>query len=163
MQVRLTPGYAEAWCNMGVLHKQQGRLEEAIAAYEQALAAAPNLEVVLLNMAAALTEHGTHLKAAGGRLGCLASPRLPGWAALHLPALRASSPDCLRIMHAAVAQCWPASQPMPWLACCVAGRLAEGVTSYERALALQPRHAEALYNLGVAYTEQGQLDKALFM
>ena len=52
---------------------------------------------------------------------------------------------------------------MPWLACCFAGRLAEGVAAYERALALQPRHAEALYNLGVAYTEQGQLDKALFM
>lgn len=44
-----------------------------------------------------------------------------------------------------------------------AGKTAEGVAAYERALALHPRHAEALYNLGVAYTEQGQVDRALFM
>lgn len=43
------------------------------------------------------------------------------------------------------------------------GRVAEGVAAYERALALQPRHAEALYNLGVACSELGQLDRALFM
>lgn len=43
----------------------QGDLDKAIAAYEQALAAAPNLAVVQLNMAAALTEWGTQLKADG--------------------------------------------------------------------------------------------------
>jgi len=118
LQVRLMPRYAEAWCNMGVLLKQQvcgrrtehalycsavlhvaerrlwpgshgckrptnawvvqptlcahvcpqGELEKAIAAYEHALTAAPNLEVVQQNMAAALTEWGTHLKAAGAWL-----------------------------------------------------------------------------------------------
>jgi dynein heavy chain len=146
---------------MGVLHKQQGRLEEAIAAYEQALAAAPNLEVVLLNMAAALTEHGTHLKAAGGRLGCIALP-----ACLGCPAPASPAGFAARLLPADLAcSIGPmlASEQHPWLACCAVGRLAEGVASYERALALQPRHAEALYNLGVAYTEQGQLDKALFM
>lgn len=45
----------------------QGDLEGAIAAYERALAAAPNVEVVQHNMAAALTEWGTCLKAAGAR------------------------------------------------------------------------------------------------
>ena len=44
-----------------------------------------------------------------------------------------------------------------------AGEAAEGIAAYERALALQPRHAEALYNLGVACAEQGQADRALFM
>lgn len=44
---------------------RQGRLEQAIAAYEQALAAAPNLQVVQLNLAAALTQYGTQAKAAG--------------------------------------------------------------------------------------------------
>ena len=43
------------------------------------------------------------------------------------------------------------------------GRGPEGIACYERALALAPRHAEALYNLGVAYTEQGHVDRALFV
>lgn len=52
---------------LALLPALQGELEKAIGAYEHALAAAPNLEVVQQNMAAALTEWGTHLKAAGAR------------------------------------------------------------------------------------------------
>jgi len=40
-----------------------------------------------------------------------------------------------------------------------------GITLYERALALSPHHADALYNLGVALAEPGpcqSLDRALF-
>jgi tetratricopeptide (TPR) repeat protein len=33
----------------------------------------------------------------------------------------------------------------------LAGRLAEGCALYERALAHNPKYADALYNLGVAY------------
>ncbi len=43
------------------------------------------------------------------------------------------------------------------------GRVAEGIALYERALALHPQYADALYNLGVAFGESGQQDKALFM
>ena len=43
----------------------------------------------------------------------------------------------------------------------MAGRAAEGVAAYERALAMRPRQPEALYNLGVA--EAGQVDRAIFM
>ena len=39
----------------------------------------------------------------------------------------------------------------------------DGIAAYERALALRPRLAEALYNLGVAWAEQGQRDRAIFM
>lgn len=44
----------------------------------------------------------------------------------------------------------------------LAGRLAEGISLYERALSLCPRHPDALYNMGVAHGEMGQLDKAIF-
>ena len=67
--VKLEPRYAEAWCNLGVLHKSAGRLAQAISAYEKALIAGPNLDVIRLNLASALTEHGTALKAAGDRSG----------------------------------------------------------------------------------------------
>ena len=44
-----------------------------------------------------------------------------------------------------------------------AGDVAAGVAAYERALALCPRHTEALYNLAVALTEQGHTHRAIFM
>jgi len=40
--------------------------------------------------------------------------------------------------------------------------LRAGIACYERALALMPRHADALYNLGVACAEDGQTERALF-
>ena len=67
--VELEPRYAEAWCNMGVIFKGQGRLADAISAYEAALGAAPNQEVIQANLSAALTEQGTTLKAAGDVVG----------------------------------------------------------------------------------------------
>ena len=39
----------------------------------------------------------------------------------------------------------------------VEGRLDDGIALYERALSYAPRHADALYNLGVAYGEKGML------
>ena len=67
--------YAEAHCNLGVIHKEQGRLEDAIASYERALALAPEFAIVCNNLAIALTEMGTRVKLAGGdsstrRLAC---------------------------------------------------------------------------------------------
>jgi len=64
-----------------------------------------------------------------------------------------------------VADAVPAHYPallLPFSAS-LAGKVTQGIAAYERALALVPRQAEALYNLGVAYTEAGQIDKALFM
>ncbi len=40
------------------------------------------------------------------------------------------------------------------------GRLDDGIALYERALSYAPRHADALYNLGVAYGEKGDLQVA---
>ena len=62
------PGYAEAHCNLGVIHKEEGRLEEAIASYERALAAAPEFNIVRNNLAVALTELGTRVKLSGERV-----------------------------------------------------------------------------------------------
>lgn len=47
----------------------QGRLMEAVDAYERALAAAPNFEIVRNNLAIALTELGTRTKMEGGPPG----------------------------------------------------------------------------------------------
>ena len=63
--VRLQPGFAEAHCNLGVLHKAAGRQEEALECYEAALRANPGFPLVLQNLAIAYTERGTQLKDAG--------------------------------------------------------------------------------------------------
>ena len=55
-------------CNLGVIHKEEGRLEEAIASYECALAAAPEFNIVRNNLAVALTELGTRVKLSGERI-----------------------------------------------------------------------------------------------
>lgn len=49
----------------GVIHRDAGRLEAAVACYEAALAAAPNFAIVQQNLAIALTELGTCAKLAG--------------------------------------------------------------------------------------------------
>ncbi len=48
----------QAHCNLGVLLRERGQLAEAVAAYEAALAAAPNFAIVRNNLAIALTDLG---------------------------------------------------------------------------------------------------------
>jgi tetratricopeptide (TPR) repeat protein len=43
----------------------------------------------------------------------------------------------------------------------VAGDFAEAATEYERALSIDPENIDALTNLGVAYYQLGQLDRAI--
>ena len=43
------------------------------------------------------------------------------------------------------------------------GKVEAGIQLYEQALACNPQHADALYNLGVAYAETKQAYKAMFM
>ncbi len=43
------------------------------------------------------------------------------------------------------------------------GRLDEGISLYERALSYVPRHADTLYNLGVAYGEKGDLQVGVLL
>ena len=62
---RLQPSFAEAHCNLGVLHKAAGRLPQALQAYEAALKANPSFPLVHQNLAVAYTEQGTLLKEAG--------------------------------------------------------------------------------------------------
>lgn len=60
--IQAQPSHAEAHCNKGVILKNQGRLEEAIAAYHRALEATPDFQIVQTNLAIALTEKATLMK-----------------------------------------------------------------------------------------------------
>lgn len=74
--VEIQPNHPQAHCNLGVIHKNAGRLEEAIASYRAALAAAPDFQVVAANLAIALVEKAAAVKAAGSLDACTPSCRL---------------------------------------------------------------------------------------
>src|SRR2546422_6649291 len=53
----------EAHFNQGNAHKDQGRLEEAIASYQNAVAAAPDFAAAHVNLGSALAQQGRHAQA----------------------------------------------------------------------------------------------------
>lgn len=63
--IQVQSNHAEAQCNKGVILKNQGKLNEAIGAYQCALEAAPDFQIVHTNLAIALTEKGTLVKNEG--------------------------------------------------------------------------------------------------
>ncbi len=54
----IKPDYAEAYNNMGIALQEQGKLEEAIEAYNKALAIKPDYAEAYNNMGIALQEQG---------------------------------------------------------------------------------------------------------
>ncbi|MEK7474475.1 MAG: DUF2723 domain-containing protein [Candidatus Coatesbacteria bacterium] len=56
--VRLDPGYARGWGNLGSTLTEQGRLREAVRAYRRALALAPGNADTMLNLAVAYGRRG---------------------------------------------------------------------------------------------------------
>lgn len=78
--IEVQPSHSEAHCNLGVILKNRGQLEGAIASYRAALGAAPDFQIVKTNLAIALTEKATLAKG-GGYLekgGCLVWGRPAG-------------------------------------------------------------------------------------
>ena len=63
--VAVNPYYVECHCNIGVIYKHRGHLEEAIDSYQKALDINPNFVIAKDNMAIALTDLGTDYKEKG--------------------------------------------------------------------------------------------------
>jgi tetratricopeptide (TPR) repeat protein len=63
--IEYNPYYVEAYCNIGVIYKNMGKLELAIQYYEKALAVSPNFQIAKSNLAIALTDLGTKVKNEG--------------------------------------------------------------------------------------------------
>ena len=157
--------HTDAWFILGVACQLQGKVEDAVASYEQALRLRPDFAAVHNNLGA--------LHVARGRWGeATASYRR----ALELQPNLADACNNLAIAlinqglpEEAVASLQKAIELDPNQAAAhnnlgnvlkESGRLDEAVTCYRRALELSPDYADAHNNIGVLLTAQGNLDLA---
>lgn len=108
---------------------RQGKLEEAVGAYERALACAPGHDIVRVNLAVALSERGSARKLAGDAAAAVADYER----ALALHPTHGESMYNLAV------------------ACAEAGALNRAVFLYESAIRVLPGCAEAHNNLGVLH------------
>jgi len=137
--LKLRPYFAEAHCNLGVIHHLQGHLQQAIAAYQQAYSHAPNLKLVRDHLAMAYSDQATQIKEQGDTAAAIV---------LYEQAL-AYSPGYVRAVYnlgVAHAEC---------------GQHDKAIFMYNMAIALDPAFAEAYNNLAVIMREVGNLQAAV--
>jgi protein arginine N-methyltransferase 7 len=158
--------YDAMHCNLGLALKAQGRLDEAIASYREALSIKPDHFEALNNLGVVFHEQGRFDEAvlsyrqalsikpdyveAIDNLGLAlrAQGEINGAIDCHRKAV-SIRPDFAGALYnlgtALQAQC----------------RFDEAVASYRQALSIKPDYVDALNNLGVVLHEQGRFDEAV--
>jgi predicted O-linked N-acetylglucosamine transferase (SPINDLY family) len=127
----LKPDFAVAYNNLGKTLNDQGKLDEAVVTYSQALSSNPNYAEAHYNLGNALTDQGKLIEAILSYRKALTLK--PDFVDAHI-----------NLGNALKAQ----------------GKLDEAAASYRRVLSLKPDDAVALNNLGSILNDQGKLDEA---
>jgi predicted O-linked N-acetylglucosamine transferase (SPINDLY family) len=128
----LRPNSPEALSNLGVALRENGELDEAIAAYRQAIAIKADYADAYGNLCIVLKEkRQTEEAVAAGRQAI---------------ALKPDSPEAHNNLGTALDEL---------------GQFPEAIAAYRRGVALQPVYPEAHYNMGVALHKNDELDAAL--
>ncbi|KAF5828446.1 O-linked N-acetylglucosamine transferase [Dunaliella salina] len=135
------PEYAPAFYNMGVLNSEAKQFDAALEWYHKATLLHPLYAEAHCNVGVILKERGDLEGAISAYNRALSAA--PNFGIVHGNLAIALTELGTRIK--------------------VEGRIAEGISLYERALAHNPKYADALYNLGVAHGTLGQHEKAIFM
>jgi len=130
--VNVTADNWQAQNNLGVALRQEGRLEEAIRHYSEALRINPAYVQACSNMGIALAEQGKFEEAI--RQFSEALRMDPDHEEAHYN------------LGVALAR---------------QGKLEEAIRHFSEALRIKPRYGEAHYNLGVALAKQGKLEEAI--
>jgi tetratricopeptide (TPR) repeat protein len=123
---------AEAHDNLGGVLAQTGKIEEAIAHYEQALRLKPDYAEAHYNLGIALWQTG----------------RVPEAIVQYEQALRVK-PDLVE------------AQYNLGMTLAQTGKIEEAIPHFEQALRIKPDDAEAHYNLGVALAQTGKIEEAI--
>jgi tetratricopeptide (TPR) repeat protein len=126
------PGHAEAHNNLGVVLANQGKVDEAIDHYRQALTTKPDFAEACHNLGNALSVKGSLAEAL-----------------THYQRALAVRPKFAEV-HNNFANVLAMQSKVP-----------EAITHYRQALAIKPDYAEAYNNLGNALRRHGKLDEAV--
>ena len=118
--------------SLGNALREQGRLEEAIPAYQQAIHIQPDCVNAYSNLGVALKEQGR-----------LEESIQAYWQAIHIQPQFAEA--YYNLGNALRGQ----------------GKLEESIEAYQQAIHIQPQFAEAYYNLGNALRGQGKLEESI--
>jgi protein O-GlcNAc transferase len=154
------------YVNLGALLQEQGRLDEALAAFDAALALDPAYTEAHFNRGVVLAQQGRPEQAVEAYS---AAVRLrPDYveaatnAAIALQELGRLDEAAAAFEHAAKLSPG-AAEPHNnrGIALLARGQPIEAVTAFQRALALKPDYAEAFYNLGNAWRELGKPEGAI--
>lgn len=129
--IDLDPGCAEFYDHAGVIACRLGEYESGVMAYRQALDRNPTSVQIRYNLGLALAKLGRLPEAIDTFLGLVA----------HAPSALA---------HYQLGNLYQQQQDF-----------STAIDHYQRAIDLQPQHAEAWYNLGVTVQQQGDLHRAL--
>ena len=152
--------------NLGNALQDQGRRDEAIAAYRQATAIKPDYAEAYSNLGNALRNHGKRDEAIAACRQAIAIK--PAFAEAHYN-LGAALQD-LRHLDQAIAAYRQAIATKPDFAAAHCnlgaalrekGSLAEAITAYRQAIRIKPDFAEAHSNLAIALQDQRKLDEAI--
>jgi superkiller protein 3 len=163
--VRLRPGAAVAWCNLGTIHRRQGHLEEAIEAYRRAVQQEPELAEAWAGLAAALQHRGRRDDAIAAYREALrlrpstsmAGSSSPGFSSRAARTTRPSKPTARRLGEPGRAATWYN------LAVLLReqGRAEEAVSAFLETIRLKPDDPDPWLGLGLAYAAQGKRDGVL--
>jgi protein O-GlcNAc transferase len=154
------------FCNLGVALKQQGRLEEAIAACRQAIAIKPDYAEAHFNLGNALYDQGKLEEAVTAYRQAIAIK--PDYFESHYNLGnvlhgRGKLEEAVNAYRRAIAvkPDYAMAHSNLGNALYGQGKLEEAVTAYRRAIAIKPDYAMAHSNLGNALRDQGKLEEAV--
>ena len=157
--------YPEAWFNLGMLEKDSGDLDAAIAAYEQAIALRPAYQAADNNLGLALIAAGRLDEAEHRYKAVLA--RTPtyaaGWVNLgKLYSQRKMYPEAIDAYRHAleVKPDYARALLDMGVAYARSGRVDDAAATYQRAIDINPRSAASWYNLGLAQRQKNDLPGA---
>lgn len=138
--VHVCPGYAPGHYNLGVAATEAGRDDKALLCYEKAIELHPEYVEALSNMGVILQSQG----------------RLDDCMRVYEKAHRLAPSSDIVAKNYAMALNHFGTEKMGQ------GSMQDAIRLYERAVAVYPTCTEALYNVGVAYANVGEIDKAIF-